>query len=121
MPIVIALLSNSKTLNWAYETEPQPNLGNRRLFWPRGKTLGGSSSINAMVYIRGHREDYDAWGAAADPIWSFDNVLPLFKALEANERFGDRKRGVSGKSVSVRVDLGGRRIIKKKKTGEEYD
>ena len=60
MPIGIALLSKSKTLNWAYETEPQPNLGNRRLFWPRGKTLGGSSSINAMVYIRGHREDYDA-------------------------------------------------------------
>jgi len=88
MPIGIALLSKSKTLNWAYETEPQPNLGNRRLFWPRGKTLGGSSSINAMVYIRGHREDYDAWGEAADPIWSFDNVLPLFKAMEANERFG---------------------------------
>ncbi|GAA0740478.1 MULTISPECIES: GMC family oxidoreductase [Sphingomonas] len=88
MPIGIALLSKSKTLNWAYETQPQPHLGNRRLFWPRGKTLGGSSSINAMVYIRGHREDYDAWGEAADPIWSFDNVLPLFKAMEANERFG---------------------------------
>lgn len=88
MPIGIALLSNSKTLNWAYETESQAQLGNRRLFWPRGKTLGGSSSINAMVYIRGHREDYDAWGEAADPIWSYDNVLPLFKAMEANERFG---------------------------------
>src|SRR3546814_16139237 len=67
MPIGIALLSKSKTLNWAYETEPQPNLGNRRLFWPRGKTLGGSSSINALVYIRGHRADSDAWGEAADP------------------------------------------------------
>src|SRR3546814_3255274 len=96
MPIGIALLSKSKTLNWAYETEPQPNLGNRRLFWPRGKTLGGSSSINAMVYIRGHHEDYDAWGEEADPIWSFDNVLPLFKAMAANERFGRSEEHTSG-------------------------
>lgn len=88
MPIGIALLSKSKTLNWGYETAPQPHLGNRKLFWPRGKALGGSSSINAMVYIRGHRQDYDAWGEAADPIWSYDNVLPLFRAMEANERFG---------------------------------
>ncbi len=88
MPIGIALLSKSKTLNWAFETQPQANLDGRRLFWPRGKTLGGSSSINAMVYIRGHRDDYDAWGEAADPIWSYENVLPLFKAMESNERFG---------------------------------
>jgi len=89
MPIGIALLSKSKTLNWAFDTEPQAHLDDRRLFWPRGKTLGGSSSINAMVYIRGHRDDYDAWGEAADPIWSYKNVLPLFKAMESNERFGD--------------------------------
>jgi choline dehydrogenase len=88
MPIGIALLSKSKTLNWAFETQPQANLDGRRLFWPRGKTLGGSSSINAMVYIRGHRDDYDAWGEAVDPIWSYDNVLPLFRAMESNERFG---------------------------------
>jgi len=88
MPIGIALLSKSKTLNWAFETQPQVNLDGRRLFWPRGKTLGGSSSINAMVYIRGHRDDYDAWGEAADPIWSYENVLPLFRAMESNERFG---------------------------------
>ncbi len=88
MPIGIALLAKSKTLNWAFETQPQANLGGRRLFWPRGKTLGGSSSINAMVYIRGHRDDYDSWGEAADPIWSYDNVLPLFRAMESNERFG---------------------------------
>jgi len=88
MPIGIALLSKSKTLNWAFETQPQANLDGRRLFWPRGKTLGGSSSINAMVYIRGHRDDYDSWGEAADPIWSYENVLPLFRAMESNERFG---------------------------------
>jgi len=89
MPLGIALLSKSKTLNWAFQTQPQANLNGRRLFWPRGKTLGGSSSINAMVYIRGHRDDYDAWGQAVDPIWSYDNVLPLFKAMESNHRFGD--------------------------------
>ncbi len=88
MPIGIALLSKSKTLNWAFETQPQANLDGRRLFWPRGKTLGGSSSINAMIYIRGHRDDYDAWGEAADPIWSYENVLPLFRAMESNSRFG---------------------------------
>ena len=88
MPIGIALLSKNKTLNWAFETEPQANLNGRRLFWPRGKTLGGSSSINAMVYIRGHRDDYDAWAEAAGPIWSYDNVLPLFKAMETNAKFG---------------------------------
>lgn len=88
MPIGIALLSKSKMLNWAFETEPQANLNGRRLFWPRGKTLGGSSSINAMVYIRGHRDDYDAWAEAASPIWSYDNVLPLFKAMETNAKFG---------------------------------
>lgn len=89
IPIGIALLSKSKTLNWAFDTEPQAALDDRRLFWPRGKTLGGSSSINAMVYIRGHRDDYDAWAEAADPIWSYENVLPLFKRMEANERFGN--------------------------------
>jgi choline dehydrogenase-like flavoprotein len=97
MPIGIALLSQSKTLNWAFETQPQANLDGRRLFWPRGKTLGGSCSINAMVYIRGHRDDYDAWGEAADPIWSYENVLPLFRAMESNERFGAGEfHGVDG-------------------------
>ena len=59
VPIGLAAMSRSKTLNWRYESEPQAELGNRKLFWPRGKTYGGSSSINAMVYIRGHKKDYD--------------------------------------------------------------
>lgn len=75
--------------DWAYETEPQPHLHNRRLYWPRGKTLGGSSSINAMIYIRGHPRDYDRWAALGNEGWSFTEVLPYFKRSE------DQQRGAS--------------------------
>lgn len=98
MPIGIALLSNSKKLNWALETEPQEHLKERRLFWPRGKTLGGSSSINAMVYIRGHKADYDHWGqVAGTDLWGWDRALKLFRRLEDNKRFGaDSYHGEGG-------------------------
>ena len=89
MPIGIALLANNKTLNWAFNTEKQNKLNNRELFWPRGKTLGGPSSINAMVYIRGHEKDFDEWQKSAGNNWSWDRALTLFKRLEKNERFGD--------------------------------
>ena len=86
MPVGIALLANSKQVNWAFETEPQEHLKGRRLFWPRGKTLGGSSSINAMVYIRGHKADYEHWGqAAGTDLWGWDRALTLFRRLEDNE------------------------------------
>jgi choline dehydrogenase-like flavoprotein len=86
MPLGIAvILPFSKKLNWRFETEPQKQLGNRKLFWPRGKTLGGSSSINAMVYIRGHREDYDDWRNAGNTGWGYDDVLPSFRRCEGNE------------------------------------
>lgn len=89
MPIGIALLSNSKRLNWALQTEPQHNLYGRSLFWPRGKTLGGSSSINAMVYIRGHKKDYEYWGQVAGTnLWGWDRALELFRRQEDNQRFG---------------------------------
>lgn len=102
MPIGIALLSNSKTLNWALETEPQEQLKKRRLFWPRGKTLGGSSSINAMVYIRGHKADYDHWGqAAGTDLWGWDRALELFRRLEDNERFGPDAFHDKGGELSV--------------------
>lgn len=103
MPIGIALLSNSKKLNWALETESQEHLNGRRLFWPRGKTLGGSSSINAMVYIRGHKADYDLWGkAAGSDLWGWDRALTLFRRQEDNERLGpDSYHGKDGElSVS---------------------
>lgn len=64
--------------NWKYYAEPDAGLANRRIYWPRGKVLGGSSSINAMVYVRGHRNDFDAWAAAGNPGWSYADVLPYF-------------------------------------------
>ncbi|HUJ19891.1 MAG TPA: GMC family oxidoreductase N-terminal domain-containing protein [Bryobacteraceae bacterium] len=69
--------------DWAYQTEPQPRLNGRRLFWPRGKVIGGCSSINAMIYIRGQRQDFDSWRDAGNPGWSFEDVLPLFRAMES--------------------------------------
>jgi choline dehydrogenase-like flavoprotein len=87
MPLGIALLSNSKKLNWAFQTAPQQHLNERSLFWPRGKTLGGSSSINAMVYIRGHEEDYQAWEQAGGEYWGWKRAFALFKKLEHNQRF----------------------------------
>lgn len=84
-------------LDWNYTTEPQPGLDGRKLFWPRGKLLGGSSSINAMIYIRGARADYDEWAElTGDASWSYDHVLPLFRRMEDNERGADRFHGVGG-------------------------
>jgi choline dehydrogenase len=84
-------------LDWNYTTEPQPGLGGRKLFWPRGKLLGGSSSINAMIYIRGARADYDEWAElTGDKSWSYDHVLPLFRRMEDNARGADRFHGVGG-------------------------
>ena len=83
--------------DWNYTTEPQPGLGGRRLFWPRGKLLGGSSSINAMIYMRGAAADYDEWAElTGDPAWSYENVLPLFRRMEDNARGADRYHGVGG-------------------------
>jgi choline dehydrogenase len=83
-------------LDWNYYTEPQEHLNNRQLYWPRGKTLGGSSSINAMIYIRGSRWDYDNWAMLGSEGWSYDDVLPYFKKGENNERGADDYHGVGG-------------------------
>ncbi|MGY1884224.1 GMC family oxidoreductase [Blastococcus sp. SYSU DS0753] len=83
--------------DWNYTTDEQPGLGGRRLFWPRGKLLGGSSSINAMIYIRGARADYDEWAElTGDPSWSYEQVLPLFRRMEDNARGADEWHGVGG-------------------------
>ncbi|KVA16937.1 GMC family oxidoreductase [Burkholderia ubonensis] len=82
--------------NWAFETVPQLGLGGRRGYQPRGKALGGSSAINAMVYIRGHRSDYDHWAALGNAGWSYDDVLPYFRLSEHNERFDDAWHGRDG-------------------------
>ncbi len=84
-------------LDWNYTTEPQPGLDGRKLYWPRGRLLGGSSSINAMIYMRGAAADYDEWAElTGDPSWSHEHVLPLFRRMEDNARGADRFHGVGG-------------------------
>jgi choline dehydrogenase len=82
MPAGIIPVVRSDTYNWKYWTAPEPNMGNRRMFWPRGRTLGGSSSINAMCYIRGHAWDYDHWAELGCRGWSYADVLPVFRRME---------------------------------------
>ncbi|MGA9333492.1 MAG: choline dehydrogenase [Rudaea sp.] len=97
MPAGLARLVNRKGINWDYYTEPQAQLDNRRLWWPRGKVLGGSSSINAMCYIRGDRRDYDEWARlAGDESWNWKNVLGYFKRAEGNTRGADDVHGGAG-------------------------
>ena len=95
-PAGLALLAQTGAANWAFETVPQPGLNGRRGYQPRGKVHGGSSSVNAMIYARGHRADYDAWAAEGNPGWSFDEVLPWFKRAEHNERGADAFHGTGG-------------------------
>ncbi|MDR3465453.1 MAG: choline dehydrogenase [Xanthobacteraceae bacterium] len=85
-----------KVNNWAFDTEPQRALNGRIGYQPRGRALGGSSAINAMVYIRGHRSDYDGWAAAGNTGWSFDEVLPYFKRSEDNSDFNGAYHGTGG-------------------------
>ncbi|HSN21597.1 MAG TPA: choline dehydrogenase [Usitatibacter sp.] len=82
--------------DWAYQTEPQPQLAGRRLYWPRGKMLGGSSAMNAMIYIRGHRADYDRWRDLGNPGWGYADVLPWFRRSEHQERGPSEYHGVGG-------------------------
>ncbi|MCZ6888426.1 MAG: choline dehydrogenase [Gammaproteobacteria bacterium] len=96
MPAAVGKLIAGDTYNWGFETEEEPHLNGRRLFWPRGKTLGGSSAINGMVYIRGHAQDYDRWRQLGNEGWSYDEVLPYFKASMNQERGADEYHGVGG-------------------------
>lgn len=96
IPLGVAGIMPTRHANWAFQTEAQPGLAGRRGYQPRGKVLGGSSSINAMVYIRGHRSDYDRWADAGNPGWSFDEVMPYFKRSQNQERGGNEFHGVGG-------------------------
>ncbi len=91
-----ALLGKPNPFNWYYDTEGQQHLNGRRLYWPRGKGWGGSSSINGMIYIRGHARDYDHWRQMGCEGWSFADVLPYFKRAEHNENGGDDFHGGEG-------------------------
>ncbi len=97
LPIGYGKTMWDKRINWAFYTEPDPNMNNRRIYWPRGKVLGGSSSINGLIAIRGQRQDYDHWEKLGNLGWSWQSVLPYFRKLESNsDHAADQSHGTHG-------------------------
>ncbi len=96
MPAGLARLVDDARIDWRYHTEPEPELNGRKLYWPRGRVLGGSSSINAMCYTRGHRLDYDEWAALGAEGWDYASVLPYFRRAEDQARGPSEHHGVGG-------------------------
>src|SRR5436305_2181590 len=96
VPLGYGKLFKEKSVNWMYQTEPEPGLNGRQVFQPRGKVLGGSSSINGLLYVRGQHEDYDRWRQRGNDGWGYDDVLPYFKKAENQQRGPDDFHGVGG-------------------------
>lgn len=96
IPLGFAKTYVDRSVNWKFESAPLPRLDNRRIYAPRGKTLGGTSSINGMVYMRGHPQDYDGWRQHGCVGWDWDNVLPFFKKAEHQARGADAYHGTGG-------------------------
>ena len=96
MPAALSIPLNTRMYNWGYHSEPEPNLNNRRISAPRGKVIGGSSSINGMVYVRGHARDFDTWAEMGASGWSFADVLPYFKRMETSHGGETSWRGTDG-------------------------
>lgn len=96
MPFGLAALAHMRWLNWGHATEPEAHLNHRRLYWPRGRVLGGSSSINAMIYMRGHPQDYRDWAALAGEHWDWPHVRAIFKEHEDNQSLHDDAHGRGG-------------------------
>ncbi|MCW8863974.1 MAG: choline dehydrogenase [Colwellia sp.] len=96
MPLGVIELMKDKVLNWQFNSAPEATQNNRQIFNPRGKTLGGSSSVNAMLYVRGQKEDYDHWAALGNEGWSFNDVLPYFKSTQHQERGKSDLHGIDG-------------------------
>ena len=96
LPLGVGKVWNDPRFNWSYMSDPEPNLGGRRIFHPRGKVLGGGSSINMMAYVRGHRGDFDRWRQTGLGGWSYDDVLPYFKRSESFEDAGNPYHGSDG-------------------------
>ncbi len=119
IPAACLVNLNSTRHNWAFEGEPEPELNNRRVKHDRGKTLGGSSSINGMVYIRGHALDYDGWQQAGCDGWSYADVLPYFKKMENYSAGGDDYRGGDGPLKVKRPDASNPIFSTFVKAGEE--
>jgi choline dehydrogenase len=97
IPLGFAFTMKNPEFSWCYQSEPEPHMNNRRIDQPRGKLLGGSSSINGMVYIRGQREDYDHWAELGNKNWSYDDLLPIFKRCEHNTDGASKFHGSDGK------------------------
>ena len=96
VPLGYGKLFKDKTVNWMYQTEPEPGLDGRSVFQPRGKVLGGSSSINGLLYVRGQHQDYDRWRQRGNTGWGYDDVLPYFKKAENQQRGASEYHGVGG-------------------------
>src|ERR1700755_2749220 len=96
VPIGYGKLFKEKSVNWMYQTGPYTGLGGRQVFQPRGKVLGGSSSINGLLYVRGQHEDYDRWRQRGNVGWGYDDVLPYFKKAENQQRGADDYHGSGG-------------------------
>ncbi len=101
IPLGYGKTMTDKRVNWMYETEPDPNLDGRRIFWPRGKVLGGSSSVNGLLYVRGQAEDFAHWRQLGNEGWAFDDVLPYFKRSE--QRIGDGDNEFHGRDGALAV------------------
>ena len=103
LPMLMGKLFHSGIYNWKYNTDPVPTLNNRSLYWPRGKVLGGSSTINGMIYVRGNRHDYDRWAQLGLPGWSYDEVLPAFLRSEAHIQRDDDYHNSDGELTVCRA------------------
>ena len=106
IPIGYAKTMFNPAYNWKFSTDADPNLNGRQVYWPRGKTLGGSSSINGLVYIRGQRRDYDEWRALGNPGWDWNDCLPYFRKLEHNDLGPSQTRGTLGPVWASKVPKG---------------
>lgn len=96
LPMLMGKLMHSGIYNWRFDTEPEPQLDNRRIYWPRGKALGGTSTINGMIYVRGNASDYDRWAQMGNPGWSYAEVLPYFRKSETHAERSDDFHGADG-------------------------
>ena len=101
IPLMAGLVYFMRSINWSYETEPEPHLDGRRIPWPRGKVLGGTSAINGMMYMRGNRLDYDGWRQLGLDGWDYESVLPYFKRAEGH---GSRRDAYHGTDGPLRVN-----------------
>ena len=96
LPMLMGKLMHSGLYNWHYHTLPEPHLNDRQIYWPRGKALGGTSTINGMIYVRGNAQDYDRWAQMGNKGWSYEEVLPLFRKSESHVQRHDDYHGTDG-------------------------